>query len=335
MPAMNRRAILLGAAASGLAASAAAQGVEQRFTAASLYSVQRGGAAFLVARHGVVLFENYPPGAARDTRWPIGRGTRVFAALLAASLIDDRLMTLDEAAASTLGEWAAHPVKRNISIRVLLNGTSGVAFGPRDAQDAATAVALEPLREPGLAYSDDAAAFVLFAEIARRKLLASGRTPDPALYLDARTLAPIGCGPVQWSRGPDGAAHFDDGAAVSARSLAQVGELIRRDGVWRAQQLIDVTAVAEAQRGSFAEPRVGFGLYLAASGARQGAAPGVNSDVWRMNGLPSDLVMAAGEGGQRLYIAPSRNLVAARLSRGPTARDWSDAQFLSLVLRDA
>ena len=46
------------------------------------------------------------------------------------------------------------------------------------------------------------------------------------------------------------------------------------------------------------------------------------------------LVMAAGEGGQRLYVLGSRNLVVARLSRTRVSRGWSDAQFMSLVLRD-
>ena len=49
---------------------------------------------------------------------------------------------------------------------------------------------------------------------------------------------------------------------------------------------------------------------------------------------PGDAVMAAGEGGQRLYIIPSAGLVAARLARSLSSRDWSDAAFLTLVVRD-
>jgi hypothetical protein len=45
--------------------------------------------------------------------------------------------------------------------------------------------------------------------------------------------------------------------------------------------------------------------------------------------------MAAGAGGQRLYISPAEGLVIARQSRSidSNAR-WSDAQFLSLIYRD-
>jgi hypothetical protein len=43
--------------------------------------------------------------------------------------------------------------------------------------------------------------------------------------------------------------------------------------------------------------------------------------------------MAAGDGGQRLYIAPSQGVVIVRQARGDDA-PFSDAQFLSLVWRD-
>jgi hypothetical protein len=44
--------------------------------------------------------------------------------------------------------------------------------------------------------------------------------------------------------------------------------------------------------------------------------------------------MAAGNGGQRLYLSPSNGLVIVRQSRSLNASSWSDAQFLSLVMRD-
>jgi hypothetical protein len=45
--------------------------------------------------------------------------------------------------------------------------------------------------------------------------------------------------------------------------------------------------------------------------------------------------MAAGDGGQRLYISPYEGLVIVRQSRSTSANaSWSDAQFLSLVYQD-
>lgn len=332
---MDRRAFLSAAACTVVSTSAARVAHAQsasRFGEAARYSAERGGVSFLVVRHGVVLAEDYADGS-RDTRWPIGDGTRSFAPLLAASLIEDRLLTLDEPVALTLGDWGAHPVKNSISVRALLSGTSGLGYGRGQRRDLATAIALEPQDNPGARFIDDAAAYVLFAEIAKRKLTTSGAESDPARWLTARTLLPIGCVPIGWTRDDNGA-RFDTGASVSARGWAQAGELIRREGVWRAQQLVDDGALREAVRGSFAESRAGFGLWLAAPGRTRDELS-VDSDLWRAaSPAPTDLAMAAGEGGQRLYLSPSEGVVIVRQARSLSRNaQWSDAQFLSLVWR--
>ncbi len=332
---MDRRALLSAATCSVLTASvdyARAQPTT-RFGAAAAYSAEHGGAGFLVARHGIVLAEDYPAGAPA-TRWPIGAGTRAFAPLLAASLVEDDLMSLDEPVAMTLGDWGLHPVKNTISVRMLLSGASGISFPHRGPRDLATALSVEPTDPPGTRFQEDPAPYVLLAEIARRKLEFDGRGSDPARYLTERTLLPIGCVPIGWARSPDGAPRFDDGAAVSTRGWAQAGELIRREGVWRAQQLADNNTLREAVRGSFAESRAGFGLWLAAPSRTRGDTLNVDSDLWRApSPAPFDLAMAAGESGQRLYLSPSEGLVIVRQAQ-PTARaTWSDAEFLSLVWR--
>ncbi len=304
-----------------------------RFAEAARYSAERNGAALIVVRHGIVLTEDYPGGSA-EARWLIGAGTRAFAPLLAASLIEDRLMSLDEPVALTIGDWGAHPAKSTISIRTLLSGASGIGFG-RGRRDLASAITAEPSEPPGTRFQDDEAAYLVFVEIARRKLAgAAGREPDPARYLTTRTLLPIGCVPIGWSRDQSGAPRFDTGAAVSARGWAQVGELIRREGVWRAQQLVDRDALREAVRGSFAEPRAGFGLWLAAPGRMQSRLE-TDSDLWSASSpAPMDLAMAAGAGGQRLYLCGSEGLVIARLARSDQDSSWSDSHFLSLIWRD-
>ncbi len=336
---MNRRAFLSAAAASSLVSASARAQVPpprlQRFGAAAAYSAQHRGAAFLVARNGIVLTEDYPGGDI-GARWPIGAGARAFSSLLAGSLIADGLMSLDEPVALTLGDWGFHPVKSQISVRALLNGTSGIAFGDHGGGDIGAAIVLEPTAGLGERFIDDSAPYILLTEIAHRKLEMAGRASDPAHYLTERTLAPIGCAPIGWTRGRDSAPLFHDGIAVTARGWAQAGELIRREGVWRAQQLVDENALREAVRGTFAEARAGMGLWLAAPG-RGGRDPaGIDSDLWRgASPAPFDLAMAAGAGGQRLYIIPSTRMVIVRQSQTLDPRaDWSDAEFLSLLLRD-
>jgi CubicO group peptidase (beta-lactamase class C family) len=331
---MNRRALLSAAASTlaGASAPGAHAQTNRRFANAIRMSAERGGVSLIIARHGIILAEAYQ-GAPPSQRWPIGAGTRMFAGLLAATLSQERLLTLDEPVALTLGDWGAHPVKSTISIRALLSGASGIAFGRGDTRDLATALALEPREASGVRFVNDEAPYLLIEEIARRKLLGEGRDGDSALYLTSYVLAAIGCVPIGWTRASTGAARFDDGVSLSARAWAAAGELIRREGVWRAQQLADDQTLREAVRGSFAEPRAGFGLWIAAD--RRGRDDlGVESDLWRARSpAPSDLAMAAGDGGQRLYIVPSQGLIIVRQSR--SAREaWSDAQFLSEVWAD-
>lgn len=335
---MHRRAFLMSAAACSVVSASTAQIAQAqpagRFAQAAAYSAQRNGATFLVLRNGIVLGEDYPAGNP-EARYPIGAGTRSFMPLLAASLAEDRLMSLDEPVALTLGDWGAHPVKSTISIRALLSGVSGIAFGRARERTLEAAMALEPSDTPGVNFSADTAPYVLFAEIARRKLANTGREPDPARWLTTRTLLPIGCVPIGWTRAQQGAPLLHDGAAVSARGWAAVGELIRREGIWRAQQLADDDVLRETLRGSVAEPRAGMGFWLATPG--RGRDPlDVDSDLWRASSpAPADLAMAAGAGGQRLYISPSERLVIVRQTRSTApSGQWSDAQFLSLVYRD-
>src|SRR5262249_32834831 len=157
-----------------------------------------------------VIGEDYP-GGPPEARWNIGAGTRMFAPLLAASMVRDSILSLEEAAAATLSEWNEDPVKSTISIRTLLNGASGLAFDRRGPSDLAAALALTPQAPPGQRFIDDAAPYVLFAEIARRKLIASAHDTDPAAYLTTRTLLSIGCVPIGWTRNSDGSARFDTG----------------------------------------------------------------------------------------------------------------------------
>src|SRR6185295_11762578 len=101
---MNRRAFLLAAAAcSAIGASTQRTARAQtmpRFSEAAAYSADRGGASFLVARHGIILGEEYPM-SSMNARWPVGTGTRSLMTLLMASLVEDRLLRLDEPVALT------------------------------------------------------------------------------------------------------------------------------------------------------------------------------------------------------------------------------------------
>ena len=329
---MNRRTLLAGAAASCLCAPAAAQVSRGGFASALAYSAAQGPSAVIVVRHGIVLAEAYS-GSTAATRWDLGEAGRMFTPILAAALVEDRMLSLTEPVALTLGDWGADPVKSTITIRALLNGASGIASGRNRDLSLDEAIALTPQATPGQRFIDDPAPYLLFGEIARRKIQSRGGNLDIGSYLSLRVLDEIRCAPLSWSSTREGAPRLDGGMQLSLRSWAQAGELIRRDGIYRAQQMVEPEAMREARQASFAERRAGMGLWLA--GGLRGEAPDmdVRSDLWRTSPAPPlDLAMAAGENGQRLYIAPSEGLLIARLGRNGDG--WSDAAFLGAVLTE-
>jgi CubicO group peptidase (beta-lactamase class C family) len=111
-------------------------------------------------------------------------------------------------------------------------------------------------------------------------------------------------------------------------------ELMRRGGIWRARWLIDPETVSESAVTNGVSSRAGLGWWL---GAGPPLAPDdplrAVSDLWQFGpGLPTDLMMAAGQGGQRLYVLPTRRIVAARLGDPDAAATWSDVAFLRHLL---
>ncbi|MBI1251592.1 MAG: serine hydrolase [Alphaproteobacteria bacterium] len=323
---MRRRDMLI--AAAGFAAAPAVAQTRRPFPEAIAYHARQGGSALIIIRHGVVWAEDYGRGDTETSAAPLGAISKVFATLLAAALSADGLLNLDEPVALTFGAWGAHPMKSRITVRMLLNQTSGMTAGR--TIPSAQALELEPTALPGAEFIDDPIGVILFEAIARRKLENAGRTP-PANYLRARVLTPIAAQGVLIPTTPTGDCPLADGLFAPAQALARVGEIIRREGLRQADSFLDDRVLRQAAQGTPAQPRYGLGLWLA-SGRDSGAQALRDVDFWATP-LPMDAMMAAGPGGQRLYIVPSRGLVIARVARDSGA--FSDAAFLDAALRDA
>jgi hypothetical protein len=330
---MDRRSFVAGTLAGTLAGAALAHSAGAQtapFGAAIALHAARGGEALVIQRNGVVWAEHYAPSADPYAPRDIGGGTSAFIPALVGALVNDRLMRLDEAAVATLTEWAAHPSKSRITVRMLLDLTCGLTGAGR-MLSTPEALALEPIAEPGAAFIHDPAPTKIFLEIARRKLAAANYPGDAADYITARVFDPVGCAPLVWARQPDGEVDLTDGARISARAWARWGELIRRLGVWRATQVLSADALRDAARGSWPQPRYGFGLWLAWP-ARDEAPPLAGTDVWGPSSpAPPDLVMAASATGDRLYVLPTQGIVATR--QAADGQGWSDAAFLAALLR--
>jgi CubicO group peptidase (beta-lactamase class C family) len=328
---MDRRAFCLAAAAACVVTPARAQ--ESRYAAAARYSAERRGVSLLVMQHGEIIFEDYPNegGAARG--WELASGTKSFTGVMAAAAVQDDLLRWDEPAADTLREWR-NDERRRITIRHLLSLTSGIGGGPIARPPTyADAIAQRPDAAPGERFAYGPTPFQIFGEIMRRKT-----DGDPLDYLTRRVLAPLNITPTHWRRGADRMPHMPSGAGLTARDWARFGWFVLQGGEGR----VNRDALEQCLSGTRANPGYGLSFWLLREGL---VPPGRNAGI-EIDSVMSErlggIAMAAGAGNQRLYLIPGRGLVIARQAtgileallrrnRGP---DWSDAEFLRLVLAD-
>ncbi|MFZ5685817.1 MAG: serine hydrolase domain-containing protein [Pseudomonadota bacterium] len=313
----------------------------QRCEAAAAYSAARRGASLLILQDGRPVCERYAAGVDATTAIELYSGTKAFAGLLAAAAVTDGLLRLDEPVADTLPEWRNDPRKVKATIRQLLAMEAGLPSKIGVVPTYAEATAMPFNAEPGQRFQYGPAPMQVFGEVMRRKLAAAGREPDPLAYLEARLLRPLGVTSAVWRRGADGLPLLPQGASLTARDWARVGEFVRLKGRAEGRQLVDADTLAALFRPSPANPAYGLTWWL--PHASDAADPVTASrDLHRRPELvPDDLVMAAGAGDQRLYVIPSRKLTIVRQAQVapsdfarpiPRSALWSDTDFLLKVL---
>lgn len=302
------------------------------------YSEAHRGLSVLVVQHGETVCST--GGESVQTPYELWSGTKSFVGVMAAAAVQDGLLTLDERAADTLTEWAGDPDKSRVTLRQILWMVEGQPSEIGNPPTYAGAVEVGFNAAPGERFQYGPVPMQLFGEILRRKLASAGLEADPLAYLDRRILSPLGISDYTWRNGADGLPLMPQGTLISAREWSVFGKFILRGG--RSEDgtlLVSPQAFADMFEGSEANPAYGLTWWL----ARPSQSPDPvtqGSDIRRnLDRLPSDLVLASGAGGQRLYLIPSLGMVIVRQAdldieallagHGP---HWEDARFLSLLL---
>jgi hypothetical protein len=222
---------------------------------------------------------------------------------MAAAAVQDRLLRLDEPAAATLTSWRDDPVRSRITIRQILNLTSGLATrrARGDLMTYEETLDLPAVAEPGTSFVYGGDPFQLFGLILRRKLK---ERETPVDYLRRRVLDPAGVEVGEWRNGPDALPRLGSGARLTARNWARFGELVRNGCVVGGRRLVDPAALAACFEGSRANPAYGLGWWLnrPMPAEQRRAIPQLvlATDVRPEEpAFPADLVLAAGAGQQR------------------------------------
>jgi CubicO group peptidase (beta-lactamase class C family) len=303
---------------------------------AANYSRAHRGLSMVVMQDGHVVFENYADGHSANEAHNLYSGTKSFSCAIAVAAIQDKLLRFDEPVSRTITEWQTDAQKSAITIRQLLTLTSGIDAGKTGSTSTyAEAIAARMLHAPGTTFQYGPVPFQIFGEVMRRKLLASGEGPRE--YLTRRVLEPIGSHIDLWRSIEDGNIKMSTGAFLTARDWAKYGQLILDNGQWAGKQILDKEFLSECFHGTAVNPGYGVTFWLPGNGGTnsEGHSADRAAEKLKAIGAPDVIVKAAGVGGQKLYIIPSRNLVVVRQSSRLPLWGWGfeDAEFLAPIFK--
>jgi CubicO group peptidase (beta-lactamase class C family) len=345
------RPVLCATAALALTSAAAferppsADAARLEFSKAAAYSRRHGGQALLIRRGGRTLHEEYAKGLAPDHPFWLLSITKNLWGMAAIAAEADGILSMDEPVSRTIPEWRKDSRKSRITLRELLNQSSGLGTGfhrlydrtIRDKNDAA--INVPALRAPGEFFDYGPSHFEVFAEVLTRKL--AKRSETPLAYLRRRILNPIAAEYADWRTDKTGQPYFSTGARMTARDLAKFADLVQQRGrmfIWRA---FPRSAFDRNVAGSPANRMYGLSFWLNERTSQRGASEisieqAISRDpaalTWAAACLsraaPPDLIAMVGSGGQRAYVVPSQKLTIVRFGSG---REFSDAEFLRLL----
>jgi len=316
-----------------MAHAAVAEVSDDGVRAAATYSAAHRGTWLLVLERGKTRLNVRQNRGEKAGK--IFSGTKAFWSIAALAAQEDGLLDLDERASATLPEWGSDPQKSAVTLRQLLNFTSGLEpsfslhndrWADRDAHARARMI----VAAPGSSFIYGPAGLQVFHAVLARKLAARGKE-TPTHFLERRVLRPLGLGRQRYLADRAGQPLLATGFTMTAVQWARLGQLVLAGGAPVLKR-----GPGQALRGSNANPMFGLGFWnnrLAGSFGEVEPeamlARKWHQQSWTNSCLcraaPPDLIASVGSGGQRLYVVPSKQLVVVRLGH---VTDFSDGAFL-------
>jgi len=110
---------------------------------------------------------------------------------------------------------------------------------------------------------------------------------------------PLGISELEWFRAPNGKAYGAGGIRLTPRDLAKIGKLVLDQGMWRGKRLVSKAWIADMTspkvEGILWGKRYGYGWY---------------THRVKVGDREIEVLSAAGNGGQRIWVMPDLNAVA-------------------------
>ncbi|MBV8081982.1 MAG: beta-lactamase family protein [Candidatus Eremiobacteraeota bacterium] len=272
------------------------------FETAAQYSDRQQSHALAISQSGSIVFERYAEGYSREKPHALYSGTKSFWGVTALKAQEDGLLSLDEPVAKTFDSWLDDERKARVTIRELLQLTSGFGFGGLGSAVPTFEKALAmPLKnEPGRVFTYGGIPLQVFGAVLQRKLTSSELTPHD--YLEARVLDPIGMRVASWRKLADGSQPLPTGAFVAASEWLKYGAYV-----------CNAADLQPCFDGSSINPKYGLGFWLAPS----------------FEPAYGKIAYASGAAGQVMYIIPSQKTVVVRFG---ASKSFNHQTFLMRLL---
>jgi len=307
-----------------------ARAVDEVFTAEGVGETR----ALIVMHDGEIAAERYAEGYDAETRFIGWSMSKTLTAVMIGMLVGDGLLQLDMPAPEPRWQRSGDP-RADITLRHLLQMRSGLEHseasdppyesgevrmlfldGRDDMADYATAQPLEA--EPGEQFEYSSNTTVILADIAARALTRSSdadtRRQVVGDYLNARLFDPLGMDSVVPEFDRSGTLIGGSLIHADARDWAKLGELLRRKGSHRGEQLVPRSWVAEMTTPSPASPHYGLQTWLNRPLEDSEAEHPLFPDR-----APASMFAMIGHMGQYVLVSPEQGLTIVRLghSDGP------------------
>lgn len=269
------------------------------------YLQERNSQGFIVLHDGKIVLEKYFGTFTRDSIHYWASAGKSLTAALVGIAAQENLLDINQTASTYLGTgWSSAPANKEglVTIKHLLSMTSGFTDSPTgqcDAEDTA-ATCLQYAADAGTLWTYQTGAYKKLHKIVS---IASGTNYN--VFTNNRMGTRIGM-----------AGLWYNGVFYSVpRGMARFGLLMLNNGIWQNDTILKDTAYYKAMINTSQPLNEAYGYLWWLNGKSSVMAPGIpivfNRELFA--DAPSDMYSALGKNDQKIYVAPSRNMVVVRV----------------------
>lgn len=298
------------------------------------YAGRMNSCALLVLHRGVVVLEKYWCGLNPASRPNAMSMTKTVVALLVGVAMEEGLIGHEgDRVCKYLPQWR-EDARREITIKHLLQMTSGLRnsssqsnpFSDLALVHLGTRIRQRVLSIPAVDLPGAAFSYNNLNTQVLSILLESATSRRFAHYLSEKLWRPLGASSaLLWLDEPGGTAKTYCCLFATARDWARMGALLLHHGRVGDRQVVPAHWIARMLRPSPRQGTFGYHIWL----GRDRVPERVRD--WSEPFLARDTFMLIGQGEQRVFVIPSRDLVVVRLGR--EAGGWDDPYIPNVLVQ--